>query len=497
MKKILVLLTVLSLACASASAQSFLERLGQRAKNAAEQNIGNKVEKGVNDVLDGKVLQGNKEANQEANKESTNKKATVEADEHEHQHAAVNGWTCPECGHQGNTGKFCEECGAKQPGGAAATWDCPECGHKGNTGKFCEECGAKKPGEGAAAAPAKKQAQTGYAKTDFVPGDEIFFDDPVEGEKVGEFPSHWDFLQGEECEIMTLDGVQVIKLSGWCSEISPLMKEADYLPEEFTIEFDVWSNLDWGSSNNDHLDFILLSDEHDPCVRVCFNPAGLGPEEEGIEGHVDLIYDFVSPSGERREGSTPGNTVEKYFEPGTWTKVQASFNKRAFKYYINGNRVVNLPNVVRPTRFKLSSVSNCDEKDRFYIKNIRMAKGAVPLYDRLASEGKIVTYAITFETGKADIKPESMVEINRIAELMKSNPGLEFEVQGHCDATGSDKVNDPLSQKRAEAIVAALVEQGIAQSRLSAVGKGSHVPIASNSTDEGRAKNRRVEFVKK
>ena len=189
--------------------------------------------------------------------------------------------------------------------------------------------------------------------------------------------------------------------------------------------------------------------------------------------------------------------MEKYFAPGTWTKVQASFNKRAFKYYINGNRVVNLPNVAKPTRFKLSSVSNKDENDRFYIKNIRLAKGAVPLYDRLASEGKIVTYAITFETGKADLKPESMVEINRIAKLMKENPGLEFEVQGHCDATGSDRVNDPLSQKRAEAIVAALVEQDIAAARLTPVGKGFHAPIASNATDEGRAKNRRVEFVKK
>ncbi|MDO4497679.1 MAG: OmpA family protein, partial [Bacteroidales bacterium] len=83
------------------------------------------------------------------------------------------------------------------------------------------------------------------------------------------------------------------------------------------------------------------------------------------------------------------------------------------------------------------------------------------------------------------------------AKLMQGDASLNFEVQGHCDATGSDKVNDPLSQKRAEAIVAALVEQGIAASRLTAVGKGSHSPLADNSTEEGRAKNRRVEFVKK
>ena len=461
MKKLLLSVAVLAMVCGTADAQSFLERLKDKAKDAAEQNLGSKVEQGVNDVLDGKV--GKK------NKKNKKGKEAVEEEAPEAKTASVAAWTCEECGKAGNTGKFCDDCGAKKPGAEAA---------------------AAKP------AP-KKQAQTGYAKTDFVPGDEIFFDDPVEGEKIGEFPLHWDFLQGEECEVMTLDGVQAIKLSGWCSEITPLMKEADYLPEEFTIEFDVWSNLDWGSSNNDHLDFILFSEENNPCVRVGFNPAGLGPEEEGIDPHADLLYDFVSPSGDRREGSTPGSTVEKYFQPGTWTKIQVSFNKRAFKYYINGNRVVNLPNVAKPTRFKLSSVSNNDEKDRFYLKNFRMAKGAVPLYDRLASEGRIITYAITFEVGKADLKPESMVEINRIAKLMQENPGLEFEVQGHCDATGSDKVNDPLSQKRAEAIVAALVEQDIASARLTPVGKGSHVPIASNSTDEGRAKNRRVEFVKK
>ena len=486
MKKILISLSALVLMGSMASAQGLLYQIGSTVKNAAEQHVINKVEQGVNDVLNGNVHSDEPEEQAEAQEAP-----------------AAEGWTCPSCGHEGNTGKFCEECGAKKPG-APESWTCPSCGTAGNTGKFCNECGAKKPGtEGAAqtaaATPAAVPAQTGYAKTDFVPGDEIFFDDPVENEKVGEFPSHWNFLGGEECEIVTVNGAQAIKLSGWCSEIAPLMKQKDYLPEEFTVEFDVWSPTFYGSSNNDHLDVIFYSEDVDPCVRVCFNPAGLSAEEKACqEQNVDVLYDFVSPSDEEHhEGGTPGKIVKNYFQPGTWTRVQISFNKRAFKYYINGNRVVNLPNVLKPTRMKIASVSACDEKDRFYLKNFRFAKGAVPLYDRLASDGKIVTYAITFDSGKATIKPESAVEINRIAKLMNEHPDLKFEVQGHCDATGSDKVNDPLSQKRAEAIVAALVGQGIDKARLTAVGKGSRVPIASNSTDEGRAKNRRVEFIKK
>jgi len=435
MKKIIVFtLSVLLASCFSANSQSLLNRLGERAKNAVENKLGEKVEGAVNKAVD-----------KAANKAEKKLK-----------------------------------------------------GKKGKEAEVVEETKDLSPEKAAPSQPANpvKKVQTSYAKSDFVPGDEIFFDDPVEGEKVGEFPSRWDFVSGDECEIITLNGEQVIKLSGWYSIISPLMKEADYLPEDFTIEFDVWSNDKYGSSNNDHIDLILGSAEAAEIVVVTLNPAfNENPAEEGAQS--DISYSFRSPAGDNRNGAAKGESLTPLIQPDSWLHVAASFNKRAFKYYVNGVRMINLPNVMRPTRMALRSVSNCEEKDRFYLKNIRMAKGAVPLYDRLMSEGKIVTYAITFETGKADLKPESMVEILRVAGLMKDNPGLEFEVQGHCDATGSDKINDPLSQKRAEAIVAALVEEGIAQARLTPVGKGSHQPIASNSTEDGRAKNRRVEFVKK
>ena len=80
---------------------------------------------------------------------------------------------------------------------------------------------------------------------------------------------------------------------------------------------------------------------------------------------------------------------------------------------------------------------------------------------------------------------------------MKKDSSARFEVQGHTDNQGSDAINDPLSQQRAEAVVKALEGMGVDPFNLRAVGKGSHEPVADNGTDEGRAKNRRVEFIKK
>ena len=89
-----------------------------------------------------------------------------------------------------------------------------------------------------------------------------------------------------------------------------------------------------------------------------------------------------------------------------------------------------------------------------------------------------------------------MGEINRIVTLMTENPDLKFSVEGHTDSTGNEATNQTLSEARSQAVVDKLVENGIARDRLTSTGKGQTAPIADNGTDEGRAKNRRVEFVK-
>ncbi len=102
---------------------------------------------------------------------------------------------------------------------------------------------------------------------------------------------------------------------------------------------------------------------------------------------------------------------------------------------------------------------------------------------------------IAFQTGSAELTPESSATIARIAQLMADNPTVRIEVGGHTDSDGVPEENEVLSQARADAVVAALVGQGVDGDRLVAVGYGDALPVASNETGEGKAQNRRIEFL--
>ena len=115
----------------------------------------------------------------------------------------------------------------------------------------------------------------------------------------------------------------------------------------------------------------------------------------------------------------------------------------------------------------------------------------------LKSTGHVAVYGIFFDTNKSEVKPDSKPALEEIGKLMKKDPGLKLKVVGHTDMTGSLDANMRLSQARGEAVVQALVSQhGIAAARLKGYGVGPLAPVASNETEEGKAKNRRVELVK-
>ncbi len=121
---------------------------------------------------------------------------------------------------------------------------------------------------------------------------------------------------------------------------------------------------------------------------------------------------------------------------------------------------------------------------------------ASSLFEALNRDGHIALY-INFDTGKSVIRDDSKPIIDQIVEMMRSNPDLKIGVEGHTDNVGTSASNKTLSEARAKSVVAAIIAQGISADRLSPAGFGQDRPIADNSTEEGRAQNRRVELVKK
>ena len=336
-------------------------------------------------------------------------------------------------------------------------------------------------------------------KSDFVRGSVILFEDDFAGEQMGEFPSKWDISDGS-LEVASVNGKKYAHSnSSGTTVFSPLMQNMkSYLPDVFTLEWEEFmckpgdiDQMAW------HIYFYQGDDELGNIYKM-FRP-----------GSPDVYGNYSFKKGSGASGEVTGDLnwedLKKCVKFGQWNHFAISFNKRAFKYYINGQRVINLPNVAAPSRFEFHVQ---DAYPYCGIGHVILAKGAVDLYQRqttdlsavekaIAETGKFVTNNILFETGKATLKPESMAEILKVADYMKKNPTARFEVQGHTDNQGSDKINDPLSQQRAEAVVKALEGMGCDPFNMRAVGKGSHEPVADNKTEDGRAKNRRVVFVKK
>jgi outer membrane protein OmpA-like peptidoglycan-associated protein len=118
--------------------------------------------------------------------------------------------------------------------------------------------------------------------------------------------------------------------------------------------------------------------------------------------------------------------------------------------------------------------------------------------ENISQTGHIAVYGLYFDTGKAEVKPESEPTLKEIAVLLGQNPSLKLNVVGHTDTVGDFGFNLKLSQARADSVVKILTSNyGIDVSRLAAYGVGSLAPVASNKTEEGRAKNRRVELVER
>lgn len=304
-------------------------------------------------------------------------------------------------------------------------------------------------------------AQENKSKSQFTRGSTIILSDSLKGELLGEFPSKWDLAYGS-VEVAEFDEKMVIAYTSK-AEIMPLMSTTTYLPEIFTIEFDVYFHLQGNESYTIDLDKL---------------------------GKFTIRSYYVLYKGNK------GMMKENMKEPG-WRHVAISFNKRAFKMYVDNYRVLNIPNLSeKPSKVSFSALSAGAGKGiPSVLTNIIIAEGGEDLYNRLMSDGKIVTNDIHFESGNAILKPESMKIIDQIVQLMNDHSELKFRIEGHTDSDGTEESNIELSEQRANAVKDNMVTKGIAESRLQTKGYGESQPLTDNSSPENKAKNRRVEFI--
>ncbi|MGC2697528.1 MAG: OmpA family protein [Candidatus Angelobacter sp.] len=215
------------------------------------------------------------------------------------------------------------------------------------------------------------------------------------------------------------------------------------------------------------------------------------------------------PLGADQDGNAKEKTVEgdyHYWDYGTregvseiqvFRNFEAALKKAGFTIDFEDS-----PATI--TAHKGSTWYWLDNKGTFYYQTIVTEKqmeqevtaDASSLSDELNKSGHVAVYGIHFDTAKATIQPDSANILGEIVKLLQQNADLKLRIEGHTDGHGNAAANQALSDKRAQAVVAWLTGKGINASRLTAKGFGATKPVADNTTDDGRAKNRRVELVK-
>ena len=314
-------------------------------------------------------------------------------------------------------------------------------------------------------------AEAQFVRTEAV----IFQDDDLIGARIGEFPSRWNLVRGS-AEVAHHDGTRVLAFLRTRTEVQPRL-DIDDLPKTFSIEMD-----------------YLMNDFRQHSYQVRFmDSRGRGSVTVYLNG--EKISLSTSRGGAVAEGNTPFTSAT--FQPG-WRKLALSFEEGQMRAFIDGQRVLHVPRIDAELNSFLiqgGRPANARPDANAFIRNFVLAEGGLSLYEQVLSEGRFTTNDIHFDVNRADIRPESTVIIQQIFYLLQDHPDLRFSIEGHTDSDGSETLNEQLSRQRAESVLRRLVDMGIAQDRLTATGHGQSRPIADNSTAEGKARNRRVEFV--
>ena len=323
-----------------------------------------------------------------------------------------------------------------------------------------------------------------FQNYDFIAGDKIVFADDFMNDQEGEFPSHWGLIKGQGTVNKSGDKIVFNILNGSYAVVKPLIKTKNYLEDAFTVEFDYFA------ANGDDCGygmFVWMVDENgddNKGVNIARYKTASTDNLNSIEGIPDL------------DGTEVKQNDDAYWNH--WHHIAIAYKKPQMKVYIDQNRVLVVPNLgFAPKSLEFGGFAG-QEDCPISIANVRVANGGDQnMLSSVFTKGNVfTTHGITFDIDKASIKPESMGILNQVAGYLKQNPSVKMEIDGYTDNSGRAEHNMTLSKQRADAIKTQLISMSIDGSRLTTKGFGDTKAISSNDTPEGKAQNRRVEFVK-
>jgi len=348
----------------------------------------------------------------------------------------------------------------------------------------------------AAGTAGKAIPASGVAFSDFVPGQSVIFQDDFSQDALADFPAKWN--SNGSGKVTTLNG-----LTGrWLelktnTAVTPEINKA--LPENSTIEFDLY--LD--AQNGQTTPFIqfgltqvkdILKEDLFYKDRLFMNIHRYA-EQDGHTVEYGLKNDVLGTKGDFPITSYAGKVLH----------VSMALNKTRIRIYLDQTKVLDLPRALTPgmrTNFFLNSnqIVPAAELD-MYVGNVRIASAETDarslLVKQLMESGKAVTNDILFDVNSDVIKSQSYDVVNQFGDALKANPTLKIKITGHTDSDGNASNNMELSKKRAASVKKYLLANySIDDSRIETDGKGATQPVADNSTATGKAKNRRVEFLK-
>jgi len=333
-----------------------------------------------------------------------------------------------------------------------------------------EESGEAKPSSSSSTAGSGDKVSAVSTKFDYVPGDNVMFFDDFTQDELVEFPARWRLSNGT-FEVAEMEGERWLRCASDDGHVR--MKVPPSLPEFWTLEFDAYG-LDSGSY-----------------LQVY-----------GLKSGGSTVWETMYPHSGKNMMFRCGEVFSTTALQGTPVvgRHHVAFMVRgtALKIYMDRERLASVPDITAPgipteIDFRLWAPNM---KVRPMITNVRFAEGCKPPKDMLA-EGKLVTYGIRFETGSDVVQAESAPVLRQISAYLDANPATKLQIVGHTDNVGSAASNLDLSQRRAASVARVLSSDfKIAADRFKTDGKGDSQSVSSNAKPEGRAMNRRVEFIK-